>query len=53
MADSNPRDAFIEATVWHGSLDQANAILKSHPDVAHSDIHTAAILGDHAGVRLL
>ena len=51
MADSTPRDAFIEASVWHGSLDKAEAILASHPGIASSDIHIAAILGDDDGVR--
>ena len=46
-----PRDAFIEASVWHGSLDQAEAILASHPEIRGSDIHIAAILGDDQGVR--
>ena len=51
MADLTPRDAFIEASVWHGSLGQAEAILASHPEIRSSDIHTAAILGDDSGVR--
>ena len=51
MADPAPRDAFVEASVWHGSLDRATALLSSHPEIASSDIHTAAILGDDAGVR--
>ena len=51
MADPSPRDAFIEASVWHGSLDRAAALLTSHPELASSDIHTAAILGDDVGVR--
>jgi ankyrin repeat protein len=32
-------------------LDDARAILAAHPEIAGSDIHTAAILGDDAGVR--
>lgn len=42
-----PRDA------WHrsGTLERAEAILAAHPEVASSDIHTAAILGDAAAVR--
>ena len=48
---TDPQAAFIEATVWHGSLERAEAILAAHPDVAGSDIHTAAILGDDAAVR--
>lgn len=47
----DPRKAFIEASLWHGSLDRAEAILAAHPEVASSDIHTAAILGDDAAVR--
>jgi ankyrin repeat protein len=47
----DPRAAFIEAAVWHGSLDRAQAVLSVHPEVASSDIHTAAILGDDAAVR--
>ena len=54
----DPRSAFIEAACvplddWHasGSLERANAILAAHPAVASSDIHTAAILGDDAGLR--
>lgn len=52
MTDRNdPRAAFIAASLWHGPLDEARAILASHPEVATSDIHTAAILGDDAAVR--
>jgi ankyrin repeat protein len=54
----DPRAAFIEAACvardsWHssGTLEMAEAILAVHPGVASSDIHTAAILGDDAGVR--
>src|SRR2546425_89198 len=47
----DPRAAFIEASAWHGSLEHAEAILAAHPEVASSDIHTAAILGDDAAVR--
>jgi len=45
------RAAFIRACVWHGSLDQAEAILTANPEIAASDIYTAALLGDDAGVR--
>jgi ankyrin repeat protein len=55
---SNPVDAFIEAACvprdgWHasGTLELAEAILFAHPEVASSNIHTAAILGDVATVR--
>jgi len=48
---SDPRAAFIEAAVWHGTLERAVAILAAHPEIASSDIHSAAILGDDAAVR--
>ena len=48
---SELRAAFIEAAVWHGTLERAEAILASHPEIASSDIHSAAILGDDAAVR--
>jgi len=48
---SDPRAAFIEAAVWHGTLERADAILAAHPEIASSDIHSAAILGDDAAVR--
>src|SRR5215475_14879024 len=46
----DPRAEFIEASVWHGSLDRANDILATHPEVASSDVHTAALLGDYEAV---
>jgi ankyrin repeat protein len=49
--ENSPRDAFIEAAVWHGPLEAAAAILAAHPDIATTDIHTAAILGDDGAVR--
>ena len=56
---SDPRGAFIEAACVpldkghsSGTLDQAEAILAQHPELAGSDIHTAAILGDDDAVRL-
>jgi ankyrin repeat protein len=49
----DPVAAFIEAAVWHGPLARAQAILDAHPEIAHSDIHTAAILGDDAAVQRL
>src|SRR2546422_4810282 len=48
---SEPRDAFIDAAVGHGTLERAEAILAAHPEIASSDIHSAAILGDDAAVR--
>src|SRR5229473_1027356 len=48
---SDPRAAFIDASLWHGSLDRSDAILAAHPEIADGNIHTAAILGDDAAVR--
>ncbi|MDZ7361434.1 MAG: ankyrin repeat domain-containing protein [candidate division KSB1 bacterium] len=55
---NDPVAAFIEAAcvplnAWHssGTLERAEAILAAYPQVASSDIHTAAILGDDAAVR--
>jgi len=57
-AVSDPVAAFIEAAsvprdTLHssGTLERAEAILAAHPDVASSNIYTAAILGDVVGVR--
>jgi len=56
MADV--RAQFIEAACIpldhphsSGTLERVEAILAEHPEVASSDIHTAAILGDDASVR--
>ena len=46
----DPRAEFINESLWHGSLDRAREILAAHPQIAGSDIHTAAILGDHEAV---
>jgi len=48
---SDPRAAFIEAAIWHGTLERAQGILAAHPEIASSDIHTAAILGDDVAVQ--
>ena len=48
---TEPRTAFLEAATWHGSLEDAEGILAAHPELAGSDIHTAAVLGDDAAVR--
>jgi ankyrin repeat protein len=48
---NDPITAFIEAALWHGPLEPAEAILKAHPEIAGSNIHTAAILGDDAAIR--
>ena len=45
------RAEFINAAFWHGRLEAANAVLAAHPDIAGSDIHIAAMLGDDAAVR--
>src|ERR1700760_831882 len=46
VAASAPRNAHPT-----GTLDEAEAILASHPEVAATDIYTVAILGDDTGVR--
>src|SRR5256885_2811432 len=48
---TSTRDAFLAAAMWHGSLAPAEAILAAHPELASSDIHTAAVLGDDGAVR--
>lgn len=45
------RTAFIRAAIWEGSLEEANQLLDTHPDLAAYDIHTAAITGDAKAVR--
>ena len=45
------RVAFLEAATWHGTLDAAEAMLREHPELATSDIHTAAVVGDEVLVR--
>lgn len=52
-APQDPKDEFINESVWHGSLDRAREILAAHPEIASSDIHTAALLGDHEAVARL
>ena len=47
----DPVAVFLDNCVWHGSPDAAEAILSAHPEIAGSDIFTAAVLGDEAGVR--
>ena len=41
----------MEAAVWHGPLDTAEAILAAHPEIAAHDIHIAALLGNEEAVR--
>lgn len=50
-AHADPREAFIEAAIWHGTLERAEAMLAAHPELASSDVHTAAVLGDDEAVR--
>jgi hypothetical protein len=50
-APQYPRAEFIDASVWHGSLDRAQEILVAHPEVASSDIHTAALHFQREGPR--
>lgn len=50
-ARANPVAVFIEAAIWHGTLEAAEAILAAHPEIVQSSIHAAAILGDDAAVR--
>src|SRR5579864_1592417 len=49
----NPVAAFIEAAIWHGTLEASEAILAAHPEITRNSIHVAAILGDDAEVRRL
>jgi ankyrin repeat protein len=43
---------FLKAATWHGELKRAEALLAEHPEIAHADIHTVAVLGDEVSVRL-
>lgn len=52
------RDSFLRAASApldsghaSGTLDEANALLAAHPEIASSDIHTSAVQGDDAAVR--
>lgn len=53
----NRTDAFLEAAFApreghaSGTLDQANGILRFHPNVAQASMHAAAMLGDADAVR--
>jgi ankyrin repeat protein len=44
-------ETFIDAAIWHGGLDRANAMLAAEPALARGSIYTAAILGDDETVR--
>jgi len=55
---ADPRSEFLRAASvprdsWHasGTLEDAEAILATYPELATSDIYTAAILGDERSVR--
>lgn len=41
-----PRTEFLEAALWHGSQERAEALLRDHPGLRGADIHVAAVLGD-------
>src|SRR4051794_6106766 len=45
------RDSFLDASFWHGGLDEARRIIEAHPALASSDIYVAAALGDDAAAR--
>jgi ankyrin repeat protein len=47
----DPRVDFLREATWHGTLDAAEALLAAHPELATSDIHTAAVLGDDVLVQ--
>jgi ankyrin repeat protein len=44
-------ETFIDAAIWHGGLDRANALLAADPALARGSIYAAAILGDDDTVR--
>src|SRR5262245_43034298 len=44
-------DDFVGASLWHGSLEPAAAILAVHPAIATHSVYSAAILGDAVAVR--
>jgi ankyrin repeat protein len=49
--NSELRTEFIKNAIWHGDLKKAESLLAEHPELANSDIHTAAITGDDAAQR--
>jgi ankyrin repeat protein len=58
MAISDPLSTFLVAAsapldAWHasGTLEEARAILASHPELAGATIYAAAVLGDDESVR--
>jgi ankyrin repeat protein len=44
-------ETFLDAAIWHGSLDRATALLAEDPELATANIFIAAVLGDEAAVR--
>lgn len=48
---TSPRDQFLKAAFWNGPIEPAEAILAAHPEIAGTDIHTAALLGDATAIR--
>jgi ankyrin repeat protein len=51
MTTQDLRTQFLEAALWHGSIRGAHRLLTEHPELASTDIHVAAVLGDEAAVR--
>ena len=51
MDHVDDRTAFLQAALWHGTLERANEILERHPGLATSDIHTAAVLANEEAVQ--
>jgi ankyrin repeat protein len=51
MTEPDLRTHFLAEALWHGTLEKANAILALHPELASSDIHVAAVLGEEQAVR--
>src|SRR5439155_7992005 len=52
-AVADARTAFIKAATWHGGLEEAEALLAKHPELASGDIIDPAILGDVRGGQRL
>lgn len=51
MTEPDLRTQFLAEALWHGTLEKANTILALHPELALSDIHVAAVLGEEQAVR--
>jgi ankyrin repeat protein len=52
-APDDPKAELLNLSVWHGSLERSREILAAHSEIARSDIHVAALLGDHETVARL